>query len=112
MKSNSSKKVIAVDLDGTLTLEKSGGWNDEQCLKAKPNQKMIDWVNKAWQKGNLIIIYTARRWSRREASKYWLQQHGVKYHTIEMEKLGYDLIVDDKAISSNDWTKLNSRDII
>jgi len=106
MKTKVNKKVIAVDIDGTLTNEKGGGWNDEQCLSAKPNKKMIDFVNDAWQKGHLIILYTSRRWSRREATKYWLQNNGVKYHTIEMEKLGYDILIDDKAHNSLDLTRI------
>jgi uncharacterized HAD superfamily protein len=95
------KLKIAVDLDNTLTTE-TGGWTDEECLHAKPNLEMIEIVNKAWHDGHTIIIYTARRWSRREATIYWLQKNDVKYHTIEMQKLNFDLLIDDRAYNAND----------
>jgi uncharacterized HAD superfamily protein len=97
---------IAVDLDGTLTTE-TNGWDDESCLHATPNQKMIDVVNQAWRDGHTIIIYTARRWSRREATIYWLQKNDVKYHTIEMQKLNFDVLIDDKAYNVKDLQRLN-----
>ena len=93
---------IAFDLDGTLTLDKNKGWSDEQCLNARPNLPMVNLVNKAWRDGHLIIIYTARRWSRREATVYWLQKNDIKYHTIEMQKLNFDLLIDDKALNAKD----------
>jgi len=96
-----NKLKIAVDLDGTLTLDHNG-WTDEECIHAIPNPEMIELVNKAWHDGHTIIIYTARRWSRREATIYWLQKNDVKYHTIEMQKLNFDLLIDDKAHNAND----------
>ena len=102
------KLIVCVDLDGTLTLDKSGGWNDEQCLNAKPNVPMIDIINKAWKDGHLIIIYTARRWSRREATIYWLQKNDIKFHTIEMQKLRFDLMIDDKCLNADDLQRIKS----
>jgi len=92
---------IAIDLDGTLTTNNKG-WTEEDCLHSTPNLEMIDIVNQAWKDGHTIIIYTARRWSMREATIYWLQKNDVKYHTIEMQKLNFDLMIDDKAYNIND----------
>jgi uncharacterized HAD superfamily protein len=96
-----NKLKIAVDLDGTLTLDHNG-WTDEECLHSIPNPEMIEIINRAWKDGHTIIIYTARRWSRREATIYWLQKNDVKYHTIEMQKLNFDLLIDDKAYNAKD----------
>lgn len=99
------KRILAFDIDGTLTIidKKHNGWNDEQCLTAKPNQRMIDLVNLAWKRGNFILLYTARRWSRREATVYWLQKHDVKYHALDMgSKPGFDYLIDDRALNAKD----------
>jgi len=104
-----NKLRLAVDIDGTLTIadKKHRGWDDEQCLTAKPNQVMIDIVNNAWKAGHLIILYTARRWSRREATVYWLQKHDVKYHTIDMgSKPNVDYFIDDLALNAKDLKKI------
>ena len=105
------RKIIAFDCDGTLTIidKKHNGWTDEQCLTAKPNQKMIDLCNQAWEKGHFILIYSARRWSRREATEYWLKKHDVKYHALDLgNKPGFDVLIDDRAISSVDLHKIKN----
>lgn len=103
-----NRKIIAVDIDNTLTLEKDSGWDNESCLSATPNVKMIELVNQAWKNGHFILIYTARRWSRREATVYWLQKNDIKYHALDMgSKPAYDYLIDDKAINSFDLKEIN-----
>jgi uncharacterized HAD superfamily protein len=98
-----------VDLDGTLTLDKNKGWNDKECLEAKPNLKMVEIVNKAWHDGHTIIIWTARRWSRREATVYWLQKNDIKYHALNMsDKPNVDYFIDDRAINARDLQTIKS----
>jgi len=97
-------KLIAVDLDKTLTNETC--WTEEECLKATPRQNMIDYVNTLYFSGELIIIWTARRETLREATEYWLRKNKVCYHTIDMHKLGADVYCDDKAVNSLDVSKV------
>lgn len=90
-------KVIAIDIDNTLTNETC--WTAEQCLNATPKQDVIDKVNELY-KSNCIIIYTARLPELREATEYWLSKHKVHYHALRMDKLGFDILLDDKTVNN------------
>lgn len=97
------RKVFAVDIDGTITA--SNAWTDEEVIKAKPNQKLIDLINSLYVQKNIIILYTCRGDSIIPATRYWLKKHGVKYHSINNNKLWADLYIDDKAVSPKDFSK-------
>lgn len=97
------RQVFAVDIDGTIT--QSNAWTDEEVIKAKPNKKLIDLINALYIQKNIIILYTCRGDSIIPATKYWLKKHGVKYHSINNNKLWADLYIDDKAINPNDFVK-------
>jgi uncharacterized HAD superfamily protein len=90
-------KVLAIDIDNTLTLDTA--WTPKDCLKAKPNQEVIDVVNRLY-KTNCIIIYTARGEEMRNATEYWLKKHKVRYHAIRMDKMPCDLLLDDKGVNN------------
>lgn len=91
-------KTIAVDIDGTLCRETC--WSAVDCLKATPNQEMIDKVNVLAQT-HFVIIYTARRDNLIPATLIWLRQHRVNFQAISNNKIGVDIYIDDKAINSN-----------
>lgn len=58
---------VIVDLDGTLVLE------DEQ-----PNQPLIDVLNRKVMDGDTqVIVVSARKVDRLEATRAWLQEHQV-----------------------------------
>jgi hypothetical protein len=88
-------KVIAVDVDGTLT--KGTAWNVEDAINAEPRWEVIEKINKL-HKNNFIVIHTARRDDMYQATKDWLDMHGVKYQTIATEKMVADIYIDDKAL--------------
>jgi len=90
------RDIIIVDFDGTLTL---GGRFWVETDEFPPNQKMIDWTNKQYRKGNVIIIFTARPYEVMRETVAWLIKHGVKYHGINMDKPGAQMYVDDKALN-------------
>jgi len=72
--------VIAVDLDGVLD-----------------NQENVKKINILFEDpNNLIIVYTARSESIRIETERYLQQLGVKYHCLKMEKLRATYYIDDK----------------
>lgn len=96
---NPNDKLIAVDLDGTLSEGECWFETDEP----KPIQPMIDFVNSLYKKGAHIVIYTARFPSMYQMTLAWLIKHGVLFHGINMRvKIGADLYIDDKALNIKD----------
>lgn len=104
-------KVIAIDLDDTLctrpkNVEHLGKVKYKHCT---PVQNMIDVVNKLYEEGNTIHIYTARgmhQFNGDVGAVYdnlytttlqQLREWGIKHHRLVMGKLPYDLLIDDKC---------------
>ena len=93
---NPKGKLIAVDLDGTLCIGEWWGTEEEP----KPIKEMIDYVNSLYNKGGIIIIYTARDPDICRPTMAWLDKFGVCYHGVMMKKKpGADVYIDDKAIN-------------
>ena len=81
-------KTIIVDFDDTICFTKNRKWDE-----GKPNKDLINKLNKLYDQGFYIKIYTARGSisckSRKLAKeKYgesiikWLKKHNVKYHIL------------------------------
>jgi len=87
-----NRKIYAIDVDGTLTNGECY-WNGEEIT---PNQKIIDWVNKKYKEGHIIIIHTARPYDEIRKTIAWLIEHGVMYHGINMDKMGANYYIDDR----------------
>lgn len=98
-------KKLVVDCDGVIADKDHGG----DYSKASPLQHGIDQVNRLYDMGYEIILYTAR-YGEREAGNInrqyergyrewadWLAKHGVKYHHAFMGKIAGVLYIDDKA---------------
>ena len=94
------KKIIAIDIDGVITLEDLGADFD----KAVPNPEAIRLINKLYDEGNTIVLWTARGKFRHKdvwnITKQQLHRWGVKYHILNIDKPTYDVIIDDKAFNS------------
>ncbi len=94
---------IIIDLDGTICTEER---MFSRAL-AKPNAGSVENVNRLYEQGHTIIIYTARTWMEFEMTTDWLQKHGVKYHQLMMGKPIGDLWIDDRAVRfSNNWDEI------
>jgi len=101
----SSTKTIIVDCDGVIADKNNGG----DYAKAGPLQHGIDQVNKLYEMGYVITLYTARYGDREKGNIHrqygrgyiewvnWLEQHGVKYHNAYMGKPAGVMYIDDKA---------------
>lgn len=87
-------KIIAVDIDGTLTNE-TVGWD---YATRTPNIARIIGVNKLYDKGHTIILFTARYPEDEEITRKWLADNKVKYHKLILGKPTYDVIIDDRAL--------------
>lgn len=94
-------KVIYIDVDNTIC--RTEGCNYEA---ATPMPERIAVVNRLYDEGHRIIIWTARGalygvtlslWS---LTKRQLKEWGVRYHELKMDKPFFDLLVDDRALSS------------
>jgi hypothetical protein len=91
-------QTINVDFDSTLTTGEGDPWWVDP-LDEEPRDEMIELVNDLYKQNHTIIIYTARREEVREETEYFLDKWDVMYHALDMEKPGYDLLIDDRAIS-------------
>ncbi len=94
---------IIIDLDGTICQEMR---TYSRCL-AEPKPNAIESINRLYDAGNTIIIYSARTWMEWEMTTAWLKAHGVKYHQLMMGKPVGDVWIDDRAITLNDnWKEI------
>lgn len=97
----------AFDVDNTLLHTEGRNYEASTPIKAR-----IEYVNKLYDKGHYIILYTAR--GKRSGIDYsqltkdQADRFGIKHHEIVMGKLDYDLFVDDKAISVFEFDKIIS----
>ncbi len=89
--------LIYVDIDGTIC-HTEGGYDN-----AKPIPENIAKINQLYDKGHIIVYWTARGqvtgkdWSELTAQQ--LIAWGCKYHDIIMrQKPSYDYIIDDKSL--------------
>jgi len=91
------------DLDGTLC---SNTWGDYK--NAKPFDDCISQVNKLYDEGHTIKIFTARGMSSgtdwTNLTKEQLTNWGLKFHELIMNKKpSADIIIDDIAINAVEW---------
>ena len=102
-------KKLIVDCDGVIAGKENGG----DYSKAPPLQYGIDQVNKLYDMGYEIILFTARYGERRHGDIHkmyeagykewidWLEKYGVKYTHAFMGKPAGVLYIDDKAARVN-----------
>lgn len=94
------------DLDGTLCTTD----DSHEYQLAEPYVDRIAEVNKLFDAGHHITIFTARGSNSRidwsDLTVYQLTKWGIKHNVlIDKGKPSWDVFVDDKAISANEWVK-------
>jgi capsule biosynthesis phosphatase len=106
-------KKLIVDCDGVIADKNHGG----EYSKADPLRHGIEQVNKLYDAGYEIVLFTARYGEREKGNIHkqyergyrewtdWLQKHGVKYHHAYMGKPAGVLYIDDKAARVNGDSK-------
>jgi histidinol phosphatase-like enzyme len=88
--------IFRVDIDGTLCNKTDGKYE-----LAKPIKKNIEKINKLYDEGHKIILWTARGkltgmdW--KELTKKQVKEWGIKFHEISFDKPHFDILFDDKA---------------
>ena len=103
-------KTYVFDLDGTLCTNTNGDYH-----KAQPLKKRIEVVNDLYDKGNEIIILTARGMGRHhnsqplamaefyELTRDQLNDWGIKYTQLFLGKPAGDIYIDDKGEKDEDF---------
>ena len=92
------------DLDNTLVNTKGSDYEN-----STPIPEAVAKVQKYWNRGDHIIIMTARgsgsKKDWREFTAKQLTEFGIPYHQliVGLKPGGVDVFVDDKAINSLDW---------
>ena len=93
-----SPKRFVFDIDGVIT--EPGGGTDYET--ARPNQMMIEVINRLYHEGHEIILLTARGYVTgidwRAVTEEQLARWGVKYHELHFGKPNADYYVDDKML--------------
>lgn len=90
-------KTIYVDVDETICSTPSSRKYED----AVPIKENIEKINKLYDMGNTIVYWTARG-SRKQINWYeltykQLNEWGVKFHELRVDKPYYDLFIDDKT---------------
>jgi len=92
---------IIIDLDGTICTEEK---SFSRSL-AKPISGAVESVNKLYEEGHTIIIYSGRTWMEYEMTVDWLKKNQVKFHQLMMGKPIGDVWIDDRAIPFTNWNE-------
>tara|TARA_Y100001958_G_C21042240_1_gene411445 strand:- start:250 stop:603 length:354 start_codon:yes stop_codon:yes gene_type:complete len=105
-------RTLCFDLDNTLCVTKGNDYKN-----SKPKRNAIKLVNKLYDKGYIIKIYTARYMGRSndlikdKNRKYFkiakqIKKFRIKYHKLFISKPSADMYIDDKGYGFNkNWIK-------
>ena len=95
--------IYCFDLDGTICdtpLRKSD--NKPGYLESTPFPFMVEQINKLYDDGNTIVYWSARGSRKQidwtELTTKQLNEWGVKYHELRVDKPFYDLFIEDKSL--------------
>lgn len=98
------------DLDGTICDTEyeliDGVWT---YMSAKPREDIINNINRLYDMGEYIIVFTARgslikrEW--KEITEAQLSSWGLKYHELKFGKPGAEVYVDDRTITPADFVE-------
>lgn len=90
-----------VDIDNTICQTEGTAYAD-----AQPWPEHIAVVNRLFEAGHTVVMWTARgslngvTLSLRQLTERQLDKWGVKYHELRLDKPFFDVLVDDRALSS------------
>ena len=96
---SNGNKTFVFDIDGVIAKIQK----DLDYALAEPNERMIAIINKLYDYGNRIVLFTARGyvtgkdWS--EVTKEQMARWGLKYHELKFGKPNADYYVDDRMLS-------------
>lgn len=103
---------ITFDVDETITK-----WNNDRDYENfVADEEMVKFINKLYDEGHIITLYTARGMRSCGPGKIAveilpgliknLRKIGLKFHNLLTHKPYYDWIVDDKAMRPDEFKEL------
>ena len=97
----SEQKRFVFDIDGVIAkLQEENDYG-----RSEPNQAMIKVVNELYDRGNYIILHTARGYVTgidwKGITIRQLKEWGVKHHELHFGKPNADYYIDDKMLDMN-----------
>ncbi len=94
--------IYCFDLDGTLCSLTGGAYASAEPIEARVNH-----VNKLFDEGHTIKIFTARGATSKKPwlslTRTQLDNWGIRHHELIMGKPDADIFIDDKAIHSDSY---------
>lgn len=102
----SGNKKFVFDIDGVVAEYRA----DLGYADAEPNQKMVSAINRLYDAGNYIVLFTARGtktgidWEG--VTKKQMEDWGVKYHELKFGKPDADFYIDDKMVGMEELTEI------
>lgn len=99
LKIKSGNSTFCFDIDGVIALI-----NEElDYAKSKPNIEMIEIVNKLFDYGNEIILFTARGYLTKldwhDVTEKQMSEWGVRYTELKFGKPAADFYIDDHTLT-------------
>ena len=99
LKIKSGKNRFVFDIDGVIACNRK----DLDYSQSEPNEKMIAIINKLYEYGNQIILFTARGYVTgidwRQVTEEQMKKWGLHYTELQFGKPNADYYVDDKMLS-------------
>tara|TARA_B100000902_G_C27105471_1_gene810920 strand:- start:425 stop:778 length:354 start_codon:yes stop_codon:yes gene_type:complete len=99
------KLIFCFDIDNTICETKGTNYSS-----AKPKKKVINLINKLYEKGHTIKIFTGRYMGANnnnikntyktgyKSTFKQLNKWKLKYHKLILGKPTFDILIDDKAL--------------
>jgi hypothetical protein len=92
------KLTLSIDIDNTIRPEVSAF---DKILQ-EPFEGAVEKVNKLYDAGHQIIFFSAVSWNEYNATLFWLNKWGFKFHRLICSKPPADVYVDDRSVKSLD----------
>lgn len=103
----SGRSRFVFDIDGVIARYR----DDLDYSKSDPDPEIISIINQLYDRGNYIILFTARGYATgidwKDTTKGQLKAWGVKYHELKFGKPNATFYVDDKMLSVETLIKIS-----
>lgn len=90
------KMVIYCDIDSTICVRPG----DKLFHKSTPLVSRIKKMNELYDEGYEIVYWTARPSALRKLTVSQLDEWGVKYHSLKLDKPLFDVFIDNRAFNA------------
>lgn len=86
-------KLYAIDIDGVICHTEG-----MEYANSTPIQSRIDGVNRLFEAGHTVYVYTGRHWNHYFLTQQQLKEWGVKHHYLVMGCLPADVYINDRMM--------------